>query len=64
MTLHIGAMMPDRSLDESALIQSITKVATDLAGLRDKPVQKKHLSWTLSFYCLVSKRKLGLQGYG
>jgi hypothetical protein len=34
-------MMPDRSLDESALIQSITKVATDLAGLRDKPVQKK-----------------------
>jgi hypothetical protein len=41
MTLHIGAMMPDRSLDESALIQSITKVATDLAGLRDKPVQKK-----------------------
>ena len=41
MTLHIGAMMPDRSLDESALIQAITKVATDLAGLRDKPVQKK-----------------------
>jgi hypothetical protein len=41
MTIHIGAMMPDRFLDESALIQSITKVATDLAGLRDKPVQKK-----------------------
>ncbi len=41
MSLHIGAMMPDRSLDESALIQAITKVATALAGLRDQLVQKK-----------------------
>ena len=35
MTIHIGAMMPDRSLDESALIQAIIKVATGLASLRD-----------------------------
>lgn len=41
MTLHIGAMMPDRSLEESVLIKAITKVATDLARLRDQPVQKK-----------------------
>ena len=41
MTLHIGSMMPDRSLDESVLIKAITKVATDLAGLRDQLVQKK-----------------------
>ena len=41
MTLHIGAMMPDRSLDESVLIKAITKVATDLAKLRDQLVQKK-----------------------
>jgi hypothetical protein len=41
MSLHIGAMMPDRSLDESALIQAITKVATNLAGLREQAVQKK-----------------------
>lgn len=41
MTLHIGAMMPDRSLDESVLIKAITKVATDLARLRDQLVQKK-----------------------
>jgi hypothetical protein len=41
MTIHIGAMMPDRSLDESVLIKAITKVATDLAKLRDQLVQKK-----------------------
>ena len=41
MTLHIGSMMPDRSLDESVLIKAITKVATDLAGLRDQLAQKK-----------------------
>jgi hypothetical protein len=41
MTLHIGSMMPDRSLDESVLIKAITKVATDLARLRDQLVQKR-----------------------
>jgi len=41
MTLHIGSMMPDRSLDESVLIKAITKVAADLARLRDQLVQKK-----------------------
>jgi hypothetical protein len=29
MTLHIGSMMPDRSLDQSVLIIAITKVATE-----------------------------------
>jgi len=41
MTLHIGSMMPDRSLDESALIKAITKVAANLARLRDQLAQKK-----------------------
>ena len=41
MTLHIGAMMPDRSLDESILIKAITKVATNLAGLRDQLIQNR-----------------------
>ena len=41
MSLHIGAMMPDRFLDESVFIKAITKVATDLAKLRDQLVQKK-----------------------
>lgn len=40
MTIHIGVMMPDCSLDESELIQAITKIATDLARLRDQHVQK------------------------
>jgi hypothetical protein len=40
MTIHIGVMMPDRSLDESELIQAITKIATDLARLREQQVQK------------------------
>ena len=40
MTLHIGSMMLDRSLDESVLIKAITKVAIDLAGLRDQLVQQ------------------------
>jgi hypothetical protein len=34
-------MMPDRSLDESVLIKAITKVATDLARMRDQLAQKK-----------------------
>jgi hypothetical protein len=41
MTLHIGSMMPDRSLDESLLIKAITKVAMNLVRLRDQLVQKK-----------------------
>jgi len=64
MTIHIGAMMPNRSLDESVLIKAITKVATDLAVLRDHLVQQKTLSWTLYFYYPVGKKKLTLQGYG
>ena len=62
MTLHIGAMMPDRSLDESALIQSITKVATDLAGLRDKPVQKKTPVLDVIFLLPSQQEKAGFTG--
>lgn len=41
MTLQISSMIPDRSLDESALFKAITKVAMDLAGLAAQPIQKK-----------------------
>jgi len=41
MTLHIGSMMLDRSINESVLIEVITKFATDLDGLRDQLVQQK-----------------------
>lgn len=41
MTLHISSMIPDRALDESAVFKAITKVAMDLAGFANQPIQKK-----------------------
>ena len=40
MSLHSGAMMPDRTLNESALINAAAKVAADLARLRGQPDQR------------------------
>ena len=56
MTIHIGAMMPDRSLDESALIRGITKVASDLAKHRDKAVQQRKPALDIVFL-LPSKQE-------
>ncbi|MGZ5008570.1 MAG: hypothetical protein ACXWFI_13130 [Methylobacter sp.] len=55
MTLHIGSMMPDCSLDESALIKAMTKIATDLARLRDQPVQRR--TPTLDIVFLLPSRQ-------
>lgn len=41
MTLHIGSMMPDRTLEESELIKGITKIAANLTRLHDHPAQKR-----------------------
>ncbi|MDD1620514.1 MAG: hypothetical protein LUQ11_03455, partial [Methylococcaceae bacterium] len=41
MTLHIASMIPDRALEESALIKAITKIAIDLARWRELPIQKR-----------------------
>ena len=41
MTLNIGCMMPDRALDECALVRAVTKVAIDLAGQRKQATQNK-----------------------
>jgi len=62
MTLHIGSMMPDRSLDESVLIKAITKVATDLAGLRDQMVQKKMPVLDIVFLLPSREEKAGFAG--
>ncbi len=62
MTLHIGSMMPDRSLDESVLIKAITKVATDLAGLRDQLVQKKRPVLDIVFLLPSREEKAGFAG--
>ena len=62
MTLHSGSMMPDRSLDESVLIKAITKVATDLAGLRDQMVQKKMHVLDIVFLLPSREEKAGFAG--
>ncbi len=41
MTLHIGSMMLDCSVNGDVLIEVITKFATDLDGLRDQLLQQK-----------------------
>jgi len=62
MTLHIGSMMPDRSLDESALVQAITKVATDLGRLRDQPVQKRTPTLDIVFLLPSQQEKADFVG--
>ena len=62
MTLHIGSMMPDRSLDESVLIKAITKVATDLARLRDQLAQKKAPVLDIVFLLPSREEKAGFAG--
>ena len=62
MTIHIGSMMPDRSLDESVLIKAITKVATDLAGLRDQRVQKQPPALDIVFLLPSRQEKAGFAG--
>ncbi len=62
MTLHIGAMMPDRSLDESALIQAITKVATDLGRLRDQAIQQKIPTLDIVFLLPSTQEKADFVG--
>jgi hypothetical protein len=64
MTLHIGAMMPDRSLDQSVLIKAITKIATNLARLRDQLAQQMKPALDIVFYCPAGKKKQTLPGYG
>ena len=41
MTLYIGSMMPDRTLEESELIKSITKIAASLTRLNEHSAQKR-----------------------
>jgi len=62
MSLHIGSMMPDRSLDESALIKAITKVAMDLAGLRDQHIQKRTPVLDIIFLLPSRQEKADFEG--
>ena len=62
MTLHIGSMLPDRSLDESAFVKSITKVAIDLARLRDQLVQQKTPVLDIVFLLPSREEKADFEG--
>jgi hypothetical protein len=55
-------MMPDRSLDESALINAITKIATDLARLRDQHVQKRTPALDIVFLLPTPQEKADFTG--
>jgi len=39
MALYIGAYLPDRDLDQSAFSRALVRVATELARLRQHPLQ-------------------------
>jgi hypothetical protein len=62
MTLHIGAMLPDRSLAECPLIKAITKVATDLAILRNHHIQKSKPSLDIVFLLPSQQEKADFAG--
>ncbi|MEQ1528569.1 MAG: hypothetical protein ABL925_04575 [Methylococcales bacterium] len=55
MSLHITAMIPDRSFEDSALMNAITKVAIDLAILPDQRIQ--HRAPALDIVFLLSSRQ-------
>jgi hypothetical protein len=62
MSLHIGAMMPDRALDESALIKAITKVAIDLAALGNQQIQKRKPAVDIMFLLPSHLENAGFNG--
>jgi hypothetical protein len=55
-------MMPDRSLDESVLIKAITKVATDLARMRNQLAQNKTPVLDIVFLLPSREEKAGFAG--
>ncbi|MDD4915434.1 MAG: hypothetical protein PHW13_10425 [Methylococcales bacterium] len=62
MSLHIGSMMPDRALDESELIKAITKIAIDLAGLRDLQIQQHPPTLDIIFLLPSKQEKADFEG--
>jgi hypothetical protein len=62
MSLHIGAMLPDRALDESSLLKAITKVAIALAGVRAQQVQKRTPALDIMFLLPSRQENPGFEG--
>ncbi|MBD9355353.1 hypothetical protein IE877_05575 [Methylomonas sp. EbA] len=55
-------MMPDRALDESAIIKAIIKTAIDLARLREEPIQKRAPILDLVFLLPSREEKADFEG--
>jgi len=62
MTLHISSMIPDRSLDESALFKAITQVAMELAKFVNQPIQNKAPSLNVVFLLPSRQEKADFEG--
>lgn len=62
MTIHIASMIPDRALEECALIKAITKIAIDLAVLRDQQIQKRAPVLDIVFLLPSSQEKADFTG--
>ncbi|MGY6276780.1 hypothetical protein [Methylomonas sp. MgM2] len=62
MTLYIGSMMPDRSLEESELIKSIIKIASNLSKLRDYHAQKRAPILDVVFLLPSGREKADFKG--
>lgn len=61
MTIHISSMMPDRSLDESELIQAIVKIAMLLAKAKKEQIPKTP-SLDIIFLLPSQQEKAGFTG--
>ncbi|MDO9106669.1 MAG: hypothetical protein Q7U57_17120 [Methylovulum sp.] len=62
MTIHISTMMPDRSLDESAFMLAVTKIAIQLAEFRLLPVQNTTPHLDLVFLLPSRQEQVGFEG--
>lgn len=62
MTVHISSMIPDRSLEESALFEAITQVAMELAKFNNQPIQNKAPILNVVFLLPSRQEKADFEG--
>lgn len=62
MAIYIGALIPDRQLDESAFCKALSKVAMGLAINRTHPVQSTHPNLDLHFLLSGKEEQPGFEG--
>lgn len=62
MSIHIGSMLPDRALEESAFFKALTKVTSDLAVFREHRAQKRSPVLDISFLLPGRQEQAGFTG--